>query len=103
MPLMPSLDRRDFLRLNAGAAIGLALPFNTAAASAAKSKSVILVNLTGGLSHIDSLDMKPDAPSEIRGDFKPISTTIPGLNVCEHLPKLAARMKHWALVRSLSH
>jgi uncharacterized protein (DUF1501 family) len=104
MPLTPILNRRDFFRLNAGAAVGLALPFNTAAAATpARSKSVILVNLTGGLSHIDSLDMKPDAPVEIRGDFKPIATTVPGLNVCEHLPKLAARMKHWALVRSLSH
>jgi uncharacterized protein (DUF1501 family) len=103
MQLIRALDRRDFLRVATGSAVGLALPFNTAQAAAAKSKSVLLVNLTGGLSHIDSLDMKPDAPAEIRGDFKPISTTVPGLTICEHLPKLAARMKHWALVRSLSH
>ena len=61
------------------------------------------MNLTGGMSHIDSLDMKPDAPAEIRGEFKPIATAVPGIQVCEHLPLLAARMRHWALVRSLSH
>jgi len=104
MPLTPALDRRDFLRANAGAVLGLALPFNTATAnSSAKAKSVLLVNLTGGMSHVDTLDMKPGAPAEIRGDFKLIGTVVPGLQICEHLPKLAARMKHWALVRSLSH
>ena len=106
MPLLSTVARRDFLRLNAGAAIGLAVPFRYAAAemrATSKAKSVILVNLTGGLSHLDSIDMKPDAPAEIRGEFKPASTAIPGIQICEHLPKLAARMKHWALVRSLSH
>src|SRR5207253_3784596 len=63
----------------------------------------ILVNLTGGMSHIDSLDMKPDAPAEIRGEFQSTATTLPGVRVCEHLPQLAARMRRWALVRSLSH
>jgi len=103
MPMIPSLDRRDFLRIGAASGIGMAFPFNTARAAKATPRSVILVNLTGGMSHIDTLDMKPDAPSEIRGDFKPIATTVPGLTICEHLPKLAARMKHWALVRSFSH
>ena len=108
MPILSTVARRDFLRLNAGAAIGLAVPFRYAAPAAEtratnKAKSVILVNLTGGLSHLDSIDMKPDAPAEIRGEFKPASTAIPGIQICEHLPKLAARMKHWALVRSLSH
>jgi len=102
--MLPPIDRRDFLRIQAGAAIGLALPFNTAEATTpAKSKSVILVNLTGGMSHIDTLDMKPEAASAIRGEFQPIATTVPGLHLCEHLPRLAQRMKHWSLVRSLSH
>lgn len=59
--------------------------------------------LTGGASHIDSFDPKPEAPSEIRGEFGTIATTVPGARLCEHLPQLAKRMGHWALVRSLSH
>ena len=105
MPPLASLARRDFIKVGVGAAIGLG--FRTANAAersgSGKTKSVILVNLTGGLSHIDSLDMKPEAPVEIRGEFKPSSTAIPGIQICDHLPQLAARMKHWALVRSLSH
>jgi hypothetical protein len=64
---------------------------------------VILVFLTGGLSHIDSLDMKPDAPDGIRGEFKPIGTSVPGLHICEYLPGLAARADRLAIVRSLAH
>ena len=64
---------------------------------------MILVFLTGGLSHLDSLDMKPDAPDGIRGEFRPIATRVPGIQVCEHLPELAARAEKLAIVRSLSH
>jgi hypothetical protein len=64
---------------------------------------MILVFLTGGLSHLDSLDMKPDAPEGIRGEFRPIATTVPGIQVCEHLPELAARAGKLAIVRSLAH
>ena len=103
MSLLPALDRRAFITASAGAALGLALPRTSEAARASEAKSVLLVNLTGGLSHLDSLDMKPDAPAEIRGEFKPISTAVPGVQVCEHLPQLAARMKRWALVRSMAH
>jgi Protein of unknown function (DUF1501) len=101
---MLQLSRRAFLQVGASSALGLGfaarLPAET---STTKPKSVILVLLTGGMSHLDTLDMKPDAPAEVRGEFKPISTAIPGLQICEHLPFLAARMRHWALVRSLSH
>ena len=98
------LVRRDFLKVGVGAAIGIGFRnANAAERSSGKTKSVILVNLTGGLSHLDSLDMKPEAPVEIRGEFKPASTSVPGIQICEHLPQLAARMRHWALVRSLSH
>lgn len=109
MSLFSTIARRDFLTVSTGAALGLAFtrPGAASAPSAsgreARAKSVILVNLTGGLSHIDSLDMKPDAPAEIRGEFTSIATTVPGVRVCEHLPQLAARMRRWALVRSLSH
>jgi hypothetical protein len=104
MPLTPTIARRDFFTVSAGAALGLALPRHASAgAPSGRAKSVLLVNLSGGLSHIDSLDMKPDAPAETRGEFMPVATTVPGIQVCEHLPMLAARMKHWALVRSLAH
>ncbi len=66
-----------------------------------KAKSVIFIFLTGGLSHHDSFDMKPDAPDDIRGEFKPIATRTPGLQVCEHLPLLADRSNRYALVRSM--
>lgn len=75
----------------------------TAAKNNPTPKSVLLVFLGGGLSQLDSLDMKPEAPAEVRGEFKPIATTLPGVQVCEHLPLLANRMKHWALVRTMSH
>jgi hypothetical protein len=64
---------------------------------------MILVFLTGAPSHLDTFDMKPDAPPEIRGEFKPIATKVPGLYICEHLPRLAARADKYALVRSLAH
>jgi len=67
------------------------------------AKSLILVFLTGGLSHLDSLDMKPDAPEGIRGEFRPIDSRVPGIQLCEHLPELGARADKLAIVRSLSH
>ena len=54
-----------------------------------KGKSVILIFLTGAPSHVDTFDMKPEAPDKVRGDFKPIDTRVPGYQVCEHLPGLA--------------
>jgi hypothetical protein len=95
--------RRAFLEVGGSTAVGLGLGDAVRAAGPAAGKAVILVNLTGGMSHLDTLDMKPDAPAEVRGEFKPIPTSVPGIQVCEHLPMLAARMRHWALVRSLSH
>ena len=66
-------------------------------------KSIILLNLYGGPPHLDMFDMKPDAPLEIRGEFRPIATTVPGLNVCEHLPKLSQLMHKGTLIRSVTH
>lgn len=74
-----------------------------AAKRPSKAKSVIYIFLSGGLSQIDSFDMKPDAPETVRGEFNPIDTATPGIQICEHLPKLAARSNKWALCRSMAH
>lgn len=110
MPSYPLLHRRELLQVGGSSLLGIGLPALLAARAAAapaaergKGRSVILVLLTGGPSHLDTLDMKPDAPAEIRGEFKPIRTAVPGVHVCEHLPRLAAGLRHWAVVRSLSH
>jgi len=75
----------------------------TSSSSSAKIRSCIFVFCYGGPSHLDMFDMKPDAPPEIRGPFKPIATSAPGIQVCEHLPHLAKRMHKVALVRSVHH
>lgn len=69
----------------------------------AKAKSCIYIFLSGGLAQHDSFDMKPDAPDNIRGEFKPIATRTPGVQICEYLPLLAQRSQLWSLVRSLTH
>jgi hypothetical protein len=66
-------------------------------------RACILVFYYGGPSHLDTYDLKPNAPAEVRGDFKPISTSVPGLHVCEHLPRMAKVMHKIALVRSVHH
>ena len=66
-------------------------------------RNVIYVFLSGGLSQHESLDMKPEAPDAVRGEFSPIATATPGTFVCEHLPQLASRSQRWSLVRSLTH
>jgi hypothetical protein len=66
------------------------------------NKSVIFVFLNGGISHQDSFDMKPAAPSAVRGEFQPIATRTPGLEICEHLPILARQSEQYALVRSIA-
>ncbi len=68
-----------------------------------KAKSCIFIFLSGGLAQHESFDMKPEAPEEIRGEFQPIATKTPGLQICEHLPMLAARSSMWSLCRSLTH
>src|SRR5947208_5240689 len=69
----------------------------------AKAKSCIYIFLSGGLAQHDSFDMKPEAPDNIRGEFHPIATRTPGIQICEHLPLLAQRSHLWSLVRSLTH
>src|SRR5438034_5737209 len=68
-----------------------------------KAKSVILLYLLGGAATQDMVDMKPDAPSEVRGEFKPRATNVPGIQICEHLPRMASWMHRTAIVRSVNH
>lgn len=73
------------------------------AAGAGSAKTVLYIFLSGGLAQQDSFDLKPDAPDGIRGEFNPIQTASPGVQICEHLPGLAQRSRHWGLVRSMTH
>jgi Protein of unknown function (DUF1501) len=107
----PGSSRRDFLRIGGLSAFGLSLAGYLRAAPQApianrkrnRAKSAILVYLGGGLSHHDSFDMKPDAPDEIRGKYKPIASNVPGLRVGELLPQMAKTMDKVCLVRSGAH
>src|SRR5258705_4578784 len=102
--LCNGVSRRDFLRVGALAPIGFSLANLLAAERVgARAKSVILVFLGGGLSHHDSFDLKPDAPEEIRGKYKPIATNVTGLKIGELLPNMARTMDKVCLVRSGSH
>ncbi len=105
----PTVARRAALQAGSLGVLGLSLSDVFTARAAASSpaavvpeKSVIFVFLTGGLSHQDSFDLKPDAPDTVRGEFQPIPTRTPGLETCEHLPMLAQRSERFALVRSMS-
>jgi hypothetical protein len=99
------MQRREFLRVGGGLAVtaycapGLA----EAAAAPRPARSCILIYLLGGPPHLDMFDLKPNAPAEIRGPFRPIATTVSGTHICEHLPRLARRTHRYALVRSVSH
>jgi hypothetical protein len=99
------ITRRDLLQVGmlgfAGLSLADVLRLQAASSKPARTKSVILIWLRGGASHIDSYDMKPDAPAEIRGEFKPINTNIPGIQVCEYLPKQAAMMDKLAIIRGI--
>jgi uncharacterized protein (DUF1501 family) len=100
------VTRRTFLRAGTLALGGLSLPDLLAARGsppAAPDTSVILFWMWGGPSHFETFDPKPDAPSEYRGPFRPIRTAVPGLDVCELFPRLAASARNYALVRSLHH
>ena len=101
--------RRDFLRFGTAGffGFGLSLPEILAAQikspAPTKELSLIYIFLHGGLSTMDTFDMKPDAPVEFRGDFKPIASNVPGTMICEHLPKVAKVMDRFALIRSFRH
>jgi uncharacterized protein (DUF1501 family) len=106
--------RRDFVRVGTAATLGMSLTLDrllqcearaaeVAGRSADTSKSCIFIFFVGGASSIDMWDMKPGAPSEIRGPFSEIATNVPGTRISEHLPKLAQTMDKLALVRSFTH
>jgi hypothetical protein len=103
------IPRRDFLRVGALAGIGLGLADYLALAGddsvirSAKAKAAIFVRLGGGPSHMDTFDLKPGAPDTHRGEFKEIPTSVPGIRICEHLPKLAACADKYVILRGVSH
>jgi hypothetical protein len=104
------LSRREVLQVGAASFLGLSLP-PLLAADAARigstrkraAESCIVIFLNGGPSHLDMWDMKPAAPAEVRGPFKPIATSVTGVQMSEHLPRLARQMHRCALVRSVHH
>jgi uncharacterized protein (DUF1501 family) len=100
-----TLTRRDFFRLGSAGAVGLSLPDlgRPATAGRGSAQSCILLFLVGGPSHLDTWDLKPDAPVEIRGPFRPIRTRVPGVQVGEHFPLLAGQAERIAIVRSVHH
>ena len=100
--------RRDFLRAGMLGAAGLNLAGYLRKSHAgevqnARARSAIFVNLGGGPTHMDTFDLKPDSPSEVRGEFNPIDTAAPGVQICEHLPLLAAQADKFAILRGVSH
>jgi len=105
---MPHPSRRELLKVGAlGMGLGLSdllrLHASGAAEPASSQRSVIILYMRGGPSQLDTWDMKPDAPAEIRGEFRPIATTVSGIHLCELLPLSARVMRHWSIVRSLHH
>ena len=107
------ITRRSILQVGALGLAGLTLPqllrlkqavageTATRSVSEGRQKSVIWIWLRGGASHIDSWDMKPLAPAEIRGEFSPIATSVPGIQICEHMPRQAKMMDRLAIVRGI--
>ncbi len=115
MPVAPrhtiGINRRELLQVGYSGLLGLGLSSFAHAgskdapslANGKKPKSVLIVFLTGAASHLETFDPKPDAPAEIRGDYKANQTKTTGLLASEHIPKLSARSKMYSIVRSLSH
>lgn len=104
------VSRRDFLRVGAISGFGVSLGLQSFLAHAAeapmregKAKAAIFVRLGGGPSHMDTFDLKPDAPDTHRGEFKPIATNADGVQISEHLPKLAKCADKFAILRGVSH
>jgi hypothetical protein len=106
--MTPPLTRRHLLQVSGLGLLGLGLPGLARASTPARkrkarARAVIFLHQWGGPSHHDTFDMKPAAPAAVRGEFKPIASRVPGLPVCERLPRMAAVMDRVCLVRSLRH
>ncbi|QEG01591.1 hypothetical protein Mal15_56680 [Stieleria maiorica] len=102
----PCCSRRTAIKIGTlGFGLGLGDYFRLANASETRStdRSAVLVFLKGGPSHQDTFDMKPDAPAEYRGEFRPIRTNVPGIEICEHLPRLANCADQYSILRGISH
>lgn len=104
--LCDRITRRDFLTVGGLGAAGLALPSllkaQAQSATRGRAKSCILLFMGGGPPQMDTFDLKPNAPAEIRGILRPIATTVPGLEISEQLPALSRQMHHCAVIRSMS-
>ena len=101
------MTRRALLQAGAISALGLSLPealrVRAAAAPIQSPRSMILLWLWGGPSQLDTFDMKPGAPLEYRGPYRPVATNVPGIEICELLPRLARCADKYSIVRSLRH
>jgi hypothetical protein len=101
---LPAFSRRELVRAGALSLFGLGLSdYVRAEAPKRKAKACIVLFMWGGPAQQDTWDMKPDAPEVYRGEFKPIATSVPGLQICEHLPQLAKRAHELCLIRSMTH
>src|SRR3989449_6382586 len=98
------VTRREFLRVGTLSALGLNLAdaLRLRADPAERPPNCILIWLDGGPSHLDTFDLKPEAPAEVRGDFKPTATCVPGVHICEHFRRLATVMDRACLIRSVT-
>jgi uncharacterized protein (DUF1501 family) len=111
-PFCDGITRRDFVRLGSASLLGMGFPLPGLLAARARAAegaqpardvSLIFLFLHGGLSTIDTFDLKPDAPAEFRGEFRPVATNVPGIRISEHLPRTAGQMEKIALIRSFRH
>src|SRR5689334_23744487 len=109
--LEPRISRRRILQAGGLGALAMGMPGVVAAAvdekrglrGGAADRSVIFILLCGGPSHLDTWDLKPEAPAEIRGPYRPIATSVPGMQISELHPRMATMTDHFSLVRSMTH
>jgi hypothetical protein len=99
------LSRRSFMWVGGAAGLGISSALQSAARAGETpmAKNVVMIFLTGGPATIDFWDMKPEAPERVRGEFRPVESSVPGIQICEHMPHLARAMHLATLVRSVTH